>query len=345
MDIQDQISADKIKAMRAAFERAVQSIRDATSLKYLEQLVADNDVEGIIKLLGLDQSTFAPLTEAIRDSYSVGGSFTADVLTPIPTPQLGAVAFRFDMLSPAAVSWVANKSSTLVTEFIEDQRVMLRNVLAQGIEAGENPRATAIGIVGRIDTTTGKRTGGFIMVTSQQQKWIDDARKELIALDPHYKTRLLRDKRFDAMFDRAVKDGKPLTKAQIDKIITRLQARTLKYRADTIARTESITALRAGQHEAMQQAIEKGELDNSDVKKYWDATGDGRTRLSHLEMESNYDDGIQFDALFHFPSGGVCKYAGDSSLGAPAGEIIQCRCRTVYKVDFIGRAKKVSGFR
>lgn len=336
----DSISADKIKAMRAAFEEAVNSIRSAATLKSVQDAIAAGDVERLIRILGLDETTFAPLTEALRDSYLTGGQFAADILTPIPTVD-GPVVFRFDLTATSSAQWIATESSRLIVEILDDQREMVRSVIAAGTQAGIGPRQQALDLIGRVGTD-GVRRGGFIGLTNQQAQWVRNARTELEAGDSNYFTRALRDKRFDATFRRLFKEGKTPTAAQIDAAITAMQSRAQKYRGDTIARTEAIRGLRAGQAEGMAQAIAKGDIDPRDVTKEWDSTMDGRTRDTHRIMEEQRK---RLYEPFEFPLGGQAMYPGDDSLNAPAGELIQCRCRVVYRVDFIGRAIRMEGFR
>jgi hypothetical protein len=118
----------------------------------------------------------------------------------------------------------------------------------------------------------------------------------------------------------------------------------LKFRGDVIARTESINALRAGHEESVNQAIALGEVDASDVSGEWDSSGnDGRTRDSHLFMEGQKRaHGVPFDFLLNE---GQAMFPGDSSLGAPAKELIQCRCKKNTTIDFLGKLKRVEGFR
>ena len=336
----DQISADKIKSMRAAFEDAVNSIRSASTLKAVQDAIAAGDVDRLIRILGLDETTFAPLTEALRDSYITGGQYAAEVLTPIPTVD-GPVAFRFDLTATEAARWISTESSRMVTEMLDDQKQMVRSVIAAGTQAGIGPRQQALDLVGRVGTN-GVRRGGFVGLTTQQAGWVSSARDELAAGDPHYFTRSLRDKRFDAVIRRAIKDGKPVPKKTIDAAITAMQSRAQKYRGDVIARTEAIKGLRAGQAEGIVQGIRKGDIEPSDVTIRWDATGDSRTRLDHMMME---DKTVRLGQPFTLPDGSNMMYPGDDSLGAPAGQVIQCRCRAEYKVDFIGRAIRMQGFR
>lgn len=360
----DQISADKIKAMRAAFEEAVNSIRSASTLKAVQDAIAAGDIDRLIRILGLDETTFAPLTEALRDSYMTGGQFAADILTPIPTVD-GPVVFRFDMTATSAAQWIASESSRLIVEILEDQRDMVRSVIAAGTQAGIGPRQQALDLIGRVGAD-GVRRGGFIGLTNQQAQWVKNARRdlELLTATPDeiaewfnsrglvqpenynparsYMGRALRDRRFDATFRRLFKEGKTPTAAQIDAAITAMQSRAQKYRGDTIARNEAIRGLRAGQAEGMAQAISKGDIDPQDVSKDWDSTGDGRTRDTHLMMEGQRK---RLNEPFEFPLGGQAMYPGDDSLNAPASELIQCRCRVIYRVDFIGRAIRMEGFR
>jgi hypothetical protein len=206
---------------------------------------------------------------------------------------------------------------------------------------GDNPRTTALDLVGRINAATGKRQGGVIGLTSQQEQWVRNAREELETLDARYLDRALRDQRFDGAVKRAIASGEPLAKADIDKAITQMQNRALKYRADVIARTESIDALRAGQEAAIEQAVELGEVDRQDLTATWDSSGDARTRPQHAAME-----GVAAgpDGVFTMPDGSRMRYPGDRSLGAPASQVVQCRCRKISRISFIGKQARIEGF-
>jgi hypothetical protein len=214
-------------------------------------------------------------------------------------------------------------------------------VLTANLAEGVGPRTAALDLVGRIDPVTKQRTGGFIGLTSNQAEWVRNARRELETLDPNYLTRQRRDRRLDGAFKKAMDSGKPLKAKQIDAAVSRYQASVLNYRAKTIARTESINALRAGQDEAIRQAVETGELEREFATKVWDASGDARTRPTHAAA-----DGQEMPIDQPFTVGGYqLMRPGDSSLGAPAGETIQCRCVVRYKMNFAGQAAKtIRGF-
>lgn len=338
-----QIATKQERQLLRTFTQTIQSVKDQATIAEIVRLLEAGNVDGVIELLQLEPTTFEPIEEQIRQSYRTGGLTGAEQVGPIPT-NVGTLVMRFNMRNPRAEQWLRNLSSRLVTEIFDDQRTMVRERLTDNLARGVNPRQAALDLVGRVDPQTRNRTGGFIGLTSRQAQWVSDARKELEELNQNYLTRALRDKRFDGAVRKAIEDDKPLTRRQIDAAISRMQSRTLRYRGQVIARTESINSLRAGQFEAIRQAIEKGEVESQDIKKTWDATGDARTRLDHLQMEQTYSEGIPVDQAFIAPDMSRLMFPGDSSLGATGAQTIQCRCRAVYEIDFIGRALRVEGF-
>lgn len=228
-------------------------------------------------------------------------------------------------------------SSRLVTMIVDDQREAIRAVIEGGIEAGRGPRQTALDIVGRVNKATGKREGGIVGLNAPQAKAWLKAGDELDALDPAYFERKLRDKRFDPMVKRAIAEGKPLSKADRERVLNRYSDRLLKHRGDMIARTETIASLNAGRAEGMQQLIDAGNVTADQVVRVWDSTGaDGRTRDSHLAMEGQRR---AMNEPFVTPTGYRLMQPGDSSLGAPGSETINCRCVLRFDIDFYAGLK------
>jgi len=336
----DLIATTQERAMLRAFNQAVSDIKNTTKLSQLEALIGSNDIDGAIRLLGLEPAAFEGMEEELYQAYRTGGLTGATQIGSVPT-QIGSLTMNFNIGSPAAVDWILSQSSRMITEMVEGQQELVREVLATNLDKGIAPRQSALDLIGRV-SDSGARTGGNIGLTTQQAGWVSKAREELESLDRHYLSRDLRDKRFDSLVERAIANGKPLTKVQIDNAITQMQNKTLKYRGDVIARIESINALRAGQHESLMQAADKGDGSRDDVKRFWDATGDSKTRLDHLIIE---DQERRADEPFTFPDGSQALFPGDNSLGAPAKQLIQCRCRERIEIDFIGRLKRVEGFR
>lgn len=322
-------------AIRKAFQQSIANMKGA-KLSDLIKAIEAKDIDAAIKILKIDRTSLSALETELNNAYYSGAELVVDKVGNVQT-KVGNVLFQFDYRSAAAERWVAEYSSKLIQEVTEEQKSLVRLALEKEIAAGTNPRTAALSLVGKVDPVTGSRVGGMIGLHPTQSQWLGKAWEELNNLDPRYLTRGLRDPRFDSMVKKAIVDGVPLTDEQIRTIMARMEARTLKYRGDVIARTESINALRAGQHEGIKQAVEMGEVDQQDVMKEWDATMDSRTRDSHADMDGEQ---VGIDEPFNV-NDSLMMYPGDTSMGAAPEEVIQCRCRVSYKIDFIGKAVRM----
>ena len=331
--------------IRREFLAAFAGVRNEANVALLSELISAGRIDAIAEALGLAPARFAGLTEAVRAAFLQAGLQTAaemPVLFSDPTALVGrpvgrmALRFRFDIRAPGAERWVAERSSRLVTEIIADQRRAIRQTLTAGMQAGRGPRQTALDVVGRV-AIGGRRTGGTIGLTTQQAAFVTNARGELQSLNAAYFRRSLRDKRFDSTVRKAIQSGKPLTDAQIDRIIGRYSDSMLRYRGEVVARTEALTALHAARHESYAQAIQAGDLLPENVTVTWGATGDARTRDSHAEMDRQV---VTFGQPFETPSGARMRFPGDTELGAGPEETIQCRCSATYRISYANEANR-----
>jgi len=324
--------------MRRAFEEAVGRIRGRTTIRDVEEALRRGDIQRALDAIPLDESQFEPMRRALREAFEEGGDLgnnNAAVDLAGAGAQLGV---GFEGGNPRAEAWVRDHSSTLITEIIEDQRKAVRGALEEGVQAGRNPRQTALDVVGRINRATGKREGGVIGLTSQQSGWVTRAQAELESGDPvqlrNYLNRERRDRRYDRRVMRAIREERPLPQADVQQMTRRYSSRLLAYRGEVVARTESIHAAHAGQRVGMQQLIDAGRVQASQVRKIWQATGDGRTRESHLML---HGESVGWDEPFISPVTGLpMMHPGDTSMGAAGRDTIQCRCFMETRVDYLG---------
>lgn len=93
-------------------------------------------------------------------------------------------------------------------------------------------------------------------------------------------------------------------------------------RAETIAQTEVTAASNAGRRFAIKANISNA----SKLTKVWSSVGDRRTRASHSSASGQER---KFDVPYKV-GGASLMFPGDTSLGAPAREIVRCRCTEVY---------------
>lgn len=348
-DIQDALARLE-PAIRDAFLDAIDQITNAAQMKRLIAMIEAGQVEEAIEALRIEQGFFSPLNDSVRTAYLDGGAIVLAGLK-LKDPYHGdAFVLGFDGRHTRAERWVRDRSSDLIVEIIDQQRGMARTVIREGLEAGRNPRAVALDIVGRTNQATGKREGGFIGLTDQQAQWARNAEAQLRSahlpgeIDPVtgkrkpstgslYLDRGRRDARFDARVREAMTSGKPIAEADIQRMVTRYRDRLKKYRGDNIARTEALNAVRAGQFEGFQQLVDSGRVRKDQITVTWSATMDGRTRDHHRMLNGQK---IGFRQFFAPAPGVLMQYPGDLEHSidekALASETINCRCVAQYRI-------------
>ena len=112
---------------------------------------------------------------------------------------------------------------------------------------------------------------------------------------------------------------------QIADIITSARGLSALTQAQAIriARTEIVTA---SNFSTQQAALSTG----LSLTKEWVATGGSRTRADHALMDLAQ---VDLDKPFELPDGSLMDFPGDNSYGAPANQVINCRCASGYNTD------------
>ena len=138
----------------------------------------------------------------------------------------------------------------------------------------------------------------------------------------------MRDKRFDGPVQRAVDGGEPLDEEHVNKMVDAYKRKYLDYRANVIARTESLRSAVAGARLGVEQLLDSTAMEGMTVERTWMATHDSHTRDSHKAMDGQTITGM--DASYELPDGGEIEHP--LADGAPASEVIQCRCTEAYRI-------------
>lgn len=303
------------RAVQQAFEQAIKERRESINLRALAQAIESRDLGRAVEIAGITRADMFPFDQATRQAYYDGGRTVTEAAPAF------AARVALDGNAPRAVAWAQEHVGGLITEIVNDQREAIRQIIATQVDVGRGPRQAAIAVRGQIG------------LTSQQAGFVANAQRQLADLDSGYFTRELRDRRFDSLVRKAIASGKPLSQVDIDRITGRYSERLLKHRAEVIARTESITALRAGRDEGLRQSIEAGAINPETVTRKWDATMDSRTRKDHQRADGLEVKGME--APFVLEDGSRLMYPGDTSLGASAAQTINCRCIQQYVVDYL----------
>jgi hypothetical protein len=333
IDLLDKLAPE----VQKSFILCIQSITSDAQIAIITKALAVGNIPLAMSALRVGYEYFSPIDKALQKAYIEGGDWVIQNVKNLAKRKGNNVRGFFDGRNPRAEEFLAAQSSKLIADISKDQEVMIKNALTRNMVDGINPRTSAIELVGKVNKTTGLRAGGLIGLTNKQAEYVQNATRQLNSGDERqltkYLTRKSRDKRFDGIVRRSIKSGEPLAKADITNITDKYRNKVLLMRGNTIARTELLASLHAAQDEGLTQLISSGEISGEQVNRKWDAANDFDTRSSHAFMDGQEDK----DGLFTTGTGYQMKYCGDTSLGAPASEVINCRCRVVVNIDFIGK--------
>lgn len=328
----------QIPEVRRLFIEAMQDIVDEASIVEMEKAIEENDVEKLVQASGYNPVVLNKFIDKIEEIYEKSGNMLVDGWPKLRNG-LGLTKAVFNIRNESVENDLKVFSSNFITNISNEVRESIRETLVDGVSRGLNPRETALNIVGRMDSKTHKRIGGTIGLASNQTRWVNNARRYLENLDEKYFTMSLRDKRFDSIVKKAIAEGKKLNKETISRLITAYESKALKYRGDAIARTETLQSINRAERAAIAQNIEEGLITADMVTKYWSNSADERVRRSHVNLGTRYNKQhpIGFDEPFETTTGSRLMYPGDISLGADLSEIVHCRCKCEYHIDFLKR--------
>lgn len=306
-----------------AFMAAVRDITRQVEVQKLILALDRRDLDAAMQAMHIDRAAFQPLEAKLVEAFTAGGQGAVASM-----PAAVSIGFRFDPGNQRAAAIIREMAGTLITRLTQGEIDQARAFLADGMARGAGPRSVALDLVGRISRATGQRTGGLIGLSGPYRDYVATARAELASTDPallrNYLTRKQRDRRYDRAVSRAIETGKPVPAETARTAVTRYSARLVRLRGEIIARTEGLPAIRAAKHEAYQQLADDGRVDAMDIVRGWSTNEDGRQRDTHDAMNGQEVRGL--DMPFTSPSGAQMMFPGDTSRGAPASEIVACRC-------------------
>lgn len=301
--------ADRLRALveklapriRRKFVELIERIKGEKPLNELADMIAAGRVD---EALALGEKAIRVFAAESATAFQVTGKETANFMNS--KLKLTVV---FDQSNDRAVRIMQGEKLRLIREFTNEQRDVVREALADGINRGLNPIEQA------------RQFRSSIGLTRRQWSAVRNYRRLLEEQSPDALLRRLRDRRHDATLRAAIDGAKPLTKAQIDTMVKRYTERFIKYRAETIARTEALRAVHLANREMYHQAFESGDLDPSLITREWNTAKDERVRGSHAAMHGQQRG---FDEAFLSGDGNKLRFPGDPE--APAEDVVNCRC-------------------
>jgi hypothetical protein len=225
-----------------------------------------------------------------------------------------AINFDLGALPQPTQDALDNYDFGLVREVSDDVRRSISNVITQGVQSGWSPDKMA------------RELKTAIGLTSDQYDAVSNYRSMLENGRPDALDRQLRDATFDPEVQSAVDGLTKLTPDQIERFSNRYADRYLAYRANTIARYESLRASNQGGSDSVQSAIDAGVISPEDVTTNWMIANDEITCPRCRSVVDIQPDGVPFGTAFTWAAG---KRTGQVML-APLHP--DCRCTNTYNV-------------
>ncbi len=311
--VYDGLASELDGKLQEAFDEAIEELRGSIRLEVIEDAIDRGGVAGAMDLLSREE--IREYLGRIGDVYQEGAMDVAQRRNREIRENVQGPAGRIEVVmepgNPLAAQILGNQSLDLIREIGDKQEEVIRNAVSAGLEAGKNPRDVA------------RDFRDAIGLTERQEKAVRNFRRMLEEGDREALTRELRDKRFDATIRDAIEGRRTLSQDKIDRMVDRYRQRYLKYRRETIARTESLRALSQGKELARDHLLEQGALERSQVRRYWITARDERVRNYHRRIPMMNSEGVAPGEPFKTPLGDL-RYPRDP-LGS-GRNTINCRC-------------------
>jgi len=321
--------------IRDAFHDGIDKVARKIKVEDLAAGLEYGSSEGAVSQIEIDLEDFEPMRAATAAGVGAGGKETVKAL-PAVMRKGQRVKISFDPGSRRAVAAVDNLHTSKIREVRNSTREAIRNHLRHGLEFGKNPRTIAREIRGRYDYAAKRYRGGIIGLTEHQEGWVANAERQLRSGDPkemrRYLGRKLRDRRHDRTILKAINEGTPIPEKTVQDATYSYRRRAIAYRAETIARDQSLSALSLGQDLALDQNIDGGAFNERDVLQLWVHSGDARVRDTHAAVPAMNPGGVRRGDFFETPLGPLKRPRDQNSPGSVRENVIQCRCSLSIRI-------------
>lgn len=293
-------------AIKRSFMGFISSVTDDKLMAQVRSLLESRDIEGALSIV---DSHVVRLGSILPATFNAVGQAEVAALAANLASRVGGTAISWNPTHPRAAELMRNNRLNFIRQFTNEQRSVTREALQNGYAEGLGSKAIA------------NTFRGSIGLTRAQSKAVDNYRRSLNEGSMDALSRSLRDRRSDPKVTRLFSDGQSLTPEQIETMVERYRLNYIRFRAETIARTEGVKVTSMARQEALSQSVEDLEIPVERLTRIWNSTVDARTRDSHAVMNGQE---VGFNEPFVSGDGNYLMYPGDPA--APIEEIANCRC-------------------
>lgn len=251
--------------VRRRFIAAIEAIRGTIKESELQAAIETGSVETVMRFLGIEDRMTAAMGSSIIPPIE---DVFIDAGRAVPAIQRaggGELAMRFDISNPAASAFLRSYDFGLIREVSTETRDAVRNVVLNAVQYGGHPREQA------------KQIKELVGLTVKQTQAVQNYRAALE----------LEERPAD----------------QVDRMVARYNAKMLRLRGETIARTETIRAGNAAQDMAWEQAATNGLLNRTTLRRQWLVTPDDRLCVYCAQVPGLNPGGRPLGVAFETPFG------------------------------------------
>lgn len=293
------------KQLGVKWTDVVEWLRATNSLEQIEERLITGDLNAVIADVETAAEKFAADLHA---AYLTSGQAEAAWLDG----NVADTLIHFNAASPDVIAAARRNTLEQVGGLTQESRANVNAALVDAARSGENPRETA------------RRIRDSIGLTGPQEDALSNYRAALASGDY---TRALGYELSSGHSDRTVRGaqatGRALTADEINTATDRYRQNAINYRAETIARTESLRAAHEGSRDSIRQAIGRGDIDADQLEKSWNPGPATRNaRPDHQAMGDRSPIPVLDD--FVLPDGTRMSGPGDPRGGAK--HTANCRC-------------------
>lgn len=312
----EQLTSRLSRDMQRAFLAAIDRLAERIDVREIVRLLREDRIAEAIAIVNaaMVQNGLTPVGAAFSEAVLTAGRAAAASIRQIRS--LGNIEVSFRLTNPRTMEFLNRYEMNLIKRMADESLANVRRVIIDGVDAGRGPRDIA------------RDVRAHIGLTRSQSKIVQNYRRNLESLDARALGRELRDRRYDKLVRRAIDGQAPLTPEKIEQLVHAYERRWLKYRAETIARTEAMRALNIGNHEGWTQAAESGQFPEEKIVRKWVFTHDDRTRAWHKNIPALNPGGVGLREPFKSDLGPIL-HPGDPS--ADPENTINCRCVCVIR--------------
>ncbi len=335
--------------VRKAFEAAIRNQAGRINLVALADALRRGDIAAAQEIAAIKPRDVARIGEVLRNAFFAA----ADLAGRGGRGVVGL--FQFDGRRPEALAWAEQNSARLITRLTEESRDAVRETITGGLDLNRSAQSVARDIAGR--RVGAARVGSIVGLTGPQAASIARARVGLSSGNPaamrdylklalrdrkfdrlvrlssgnpaamrDYLKLALRDRKFDRLVLRAIKEGRPISRADLDRMLEAHKVKALRYRAKVIAQAETFKAAAAGRDQAYRQMLEMDGVTGVTVR--WQHNLSAEPRVEHIAMGGTV---LPIGQPFVFPDETAMLHPHDDT--APARHVIGCKCIAVYRVQ------------